>query len=153
MWDAWLQFGAYCECCFWKVHKKPVHPCELAVRDEWKQRGACVQLWGRSALGRPLRFPPLATHSILVPEVTSALEVAQLSDHQLVDAELPLLAAQSTGRWLKEMRRANTAASRRGCPAPSTLCPDTFSLIQPGAQPIQFTQLAENKSRNKWKNK
>ena len=57
-----------------------------------------MQPWGRSALGRLLWFLPLATHTVLVAEVTSALEVAQLSDHQVVAAELPPLAAQSTGR-------------------------------------------------------
>lgn len=57
-----------------------------------------MQTWGWSALGRLLRFLPLATYTILVTEAMSTLGVAQLSDHQAVVVKLSLLAARSTGR-------------------------------------------------------
>lgn len=69
-------------------------------------------------------------------------------------AEQALFAAQRAGRWLKAVRWCRAAASRRGCPflpaaeAPSHML--IWLLILPNAKPIQLTELAENKYRNRW---
>lgn len=56
-----------------------------------------MQPWRWTALGRLLWLLLLATHTVLVAEVTPAWEVAQLSDHTAA-AEQPLCAAERAGR-------------------------------------------------------
>lgn len=124
--------GLIVNAVFRKSIKKPVWPCKLGIHDKRKQRGVHMQPWGWSTLGRLLWILPLTTCTtctILFAEVTSALEVAQLSDHQGVADELAPLAAQSTGRWLKKMRWAQAAASRRERHAPPTHLSDTLSML------------------------
>lgn len=147
--DLWLTANA--------VFRKSTKTMFLTVnwvyrKNESKEGSTCSLGDGVPWEGRLLWFLLLTTHSVLVAEVTPAWEAAQLSAHSSCCPASPVCSTESR-EVTKAMRWCRVPASSRGCPflpaaeAPSHML--IWLLILPDAKPIQFTELAENKYRNK----
>lgn len=89
IWDAWLQCWLYRDCCFWKVHKKPVHPWELAIWDRRKQKSGSHGELAMACLRRAAEVCAPCYHPC--HRSTSTQEAAQPLRYQAVLLSCPCL--------------------------------------------------------------
>lgn len=117
-----------------------------------KPRGAHTQPWGWSACGRPRRVLPRPCGR---SEACAGGGPAR--SHQAEAAELPRSAPSAGSGWKRREEPlplpADEAVPLLPPAAPTPPLTLIWLLIQPDAEPVRFTEPAENKPRNEWKNK
>lgn len=115
------------------------------------ERGSHTAL-GTVCLGKAAAGPAPAAHPGPVAEARPALAVAQLGGHRAEAAELPRSEPSAGGGWKRREEPlplpADEAVPLLPPAAPTPPLMLIRLLIQPDAEPVRFTELAENKPRS-----